>query len=354
MKEAKMNLTRQQEILKLIVEDFIANGDPVGSNSLIKSHNLQYSSATVRNDMVKLESSGYIEKTHTSSGRVPSSKGYRYYVENLKKEKNLSVDEEFKREFQIILRKKSQSIEDVMDESCEILSQLSNNATVMLGPDANKENLVSVSMVLISPTAATAIFVTDRGYVENKTFVIRTEEEMKQVKECVEFLNKRLVGTNVGEIVFKIEALKPILSDVLGKSSNIIMDSFIEAFVKFANERINSHGAMKLLGNPEYGEDKEKLKTVLDLIQSPDKLRTFIEAGDQGFVQDEKDDVTILSHELNINGKASGKIAVVGPQRMDYRKLIGALDYIAKELSSYYKLEEDDEEKEDNKEEDDE
>ncbi|MFA6796859.1 MAG: heat-inducible transcriptional repressor HrcA [Bacilli bacterium] len=342
-----MNFTRQDEILKLIVEDFIASGEPVGSNSLIKKHDLPYSSATVRNDMMKLESMGYIEKTHTSSGRVPSSKGYRYYVEYLKNKKNLSVSDEFKREFQLILQKKSQSIEDIMNESCEILSELTNSATVVLGPDAASENLVSISMIPISPNASTAIFVTDRGYVEHKTIVVKTESQLKKVKDCVDFLNKRLTGTKVSQLVEKLEALKPILSDVLGNSSNIVMDSFIEACVKFAHDRMMSHGAVKLLNNPEY-KNKERLQAALDLIQSPEKLKETIKSGEiEGFSQNEEEDVAILSHDMKINGLSGGKIAIVGPQRMDYKTIIGALEYVAKELAKYYDVDNDESEEED-------
>lgn len=344
-KEADVNFTRQDEILKLIVEDFIASGEPVGSNSLINKHDLHYSSATVRNDMMRLESMGYIEKTHTSSGRVPSSKGYRYYVEYLKKKKNLSVDEEFKREFQLILQKKSQSIEDIMNESCEILSELTNSATVVLGPDATSENLVSISMIPISPNASTAIFVTDRGYVEHKTIVVKTQDQLNKVKSCVDFLNKRLTGTKISQLVDKLEALKPILSDVLGNSSDVVMDSFIEACVKFAQSRSMTHGAVKLLNNPEY-QNKERLQAALDLIQSPEKLKATIQAGKvEGFSQNEEEDVAILSHDVDFDGLSGGKIAIVGPQRMDYKKIIAALEYIAKELANYYEVE--DESKED-------
>jgi heat-inducible transcriptional repressor len=339
-----VNFTRQDEILKLIVEDFIASGEPVGSNSLMTNHNLQYSSATVRNDMMKLETLGYIEKTHTSSGRVPSSMGYRYYVEYLKNMKNLSVDEEFKKEFQLILQKKSQSIEDIMNESCEILSELTNSATVVLGPDAANENLISISMVSISPNASTAIFVTDKGYVEHKTIFVKNENQLKKVNECVVFLNKRLIGTKVSQLADKLEALKPILSNVLGNSSNVVMDSFIEACVKFAQSRSMYHGATKLLNNSEY-QNKERLQAALDLIQSPEKLRESIKSGKvEGFSQNEEEDVAVLSHDMEINGFSRGKIAIVGPQRMDYRTIIGALKYVAEELSKYYDIESESEE----------
>jgi heat-inducible transcriptional repressor len=340
-----MAMTRQDEILKLIVEDFISTAIPVGSKNLIEKHRLPFSSATVRNDMMELEKEGLIEKTHASSGRVPSSKGYRYYVEHLEKSKDVNVDAAFKKEFQVILAKKSQSVEDVMNQSCEILSQMTSLATVVLGPDAEQEHLISISIVPLSPTAATAIFVTDRGYVENKTFVIKSEQDGKSIIKCVDFLNKRLDGTPVSALGEKIEALKPILNEIVGKSSNIIMESFIEAFMKFAKDRISVAGTSKLMELPEFDEDKKKLSKALDLLSDPEKFRSAISddtntSSDQekgfSYTQDQDDDLAILSQDFDIEGLEGTRVAVVGPQRMNYKKIIGTLEYIADELNKYF------------------
>lgn len=339
-----MALSRQEVILKLIVEEFISTATPVGSKTLIEKYHLNFSSATVRNDMMELEKNGYIEKTHASSGRVPSSKGYRYYVDKLREDEELHVDAAFKKEFQMVLAKKSQSVEDMMDKSCQILSEMTSMATVVLGPSAGEEHLVSISVVPLSSHAATAIFVTDRGYVENKTFVIRSEQDGKDITKCVDFLNKRLAGTAIDELSEKISALRPILSEILGKSADILMESFVEAFMKFARDRIKATGAQKLIELPEYGEDKEKLQNVLDLINDPTKFRAAIEADGSdkkkekgvSYTQDKDDDLAIISEDFSISGMPSTKVAVVGPQRMNYKKIIGTLEYIASELNKYF------------------
>lgn len=340
-----MELTRRDQILKLIVEEFITDAEPVGSKTLIEKFHLPYSSATVRNDMMELEKLGLIEKTHASSGRVPSSAGYRYYVEHLQAEGDVKVDAGFKKEFQMILAKKSQSVEDIMDKSCKILSEMTNLATVVLGADAQAEHLISISIVPLSSHAATAIFVTDRGYVENKTFVIRSDKDGQQITNCVDFLNKRLAGTPVSSLGEKIEALRPIISELLGKSSDLILESLVEAFMKFAKERIYATGAQKLIAMPEYDADKDKLQNVLDLINSPEKFREAIEqdAGKNAssgvtYTQDADDDLAIVSENFSISGLPGTKVAVVGPQRMNYKKVIGTLEYIAEELNKYFAL----------------
>ena len=161
-----MGLTRKQTLLKLIVEDFIKTAEPVGSNYLIQKYNLNISSATIRNEMNALEKEGLLEKTHTSSGRVPSNEGYKYYIENLR---NSQIDENVKNEINTIFSKTA-SVDEVLKESCEILSHMTNLASVVLGPSADEERLVSIQLVPINSFTVTAIFVTDKGYVENKTF----------------------------------------------------------------------------------------------------------------------------------------------------------------------------------------
>lgn len=334
-------MTRQDEILKLIVEEFISTAEPVGSMTLLDKYHLQYSSATVRHEMAELEDKGFLEKTHTSSGRVPSSKGYRYYVSNLKEDMKPSVDEEFKKEFQLIMKQKSQSVEDIMEKSCQIMSEMTNLAVVVLGPNAENEHLVSINVVPISSKALTSIFVTDKGYVENKTFMIHSEQEGHDITKCVDFLNKRLAGTSVGEISDKVEALKPILSKVLGRSSDLIMQAFVEAFVKFAKDRMYSQGSSNLLGLPEYSGDREKLQNILDLLDSPEKLKeaigkSSVDENSMSYMQDNQDDVAIISKDFDITGMPEAKLAIVGPQRMDYKKIMSTLNYIAEEVTKYF------------------
>ena len=162
-------MTRRDEILKLIVEHYIRTAEPVSSKTLQEEYGLEVSTATIRNDMNALEKDGLLEKNFASSGRVPSEQGYRYYVQNLR---SGEVDGSAKRALQTILSTKTKSVEEVLRESCEILSSMTSLASVVLGKKAEEERLASMSVVPINGHSATAIFVTDRGYVENKTFLI--------------------------------------------------------------------------------------------------------------------------------------------------------------------------------------
>ena len=133
-----MALNRSDQILKFIVEYFIKTAQPVGSQTIIDEYHLPYSSATIRNEMFALEKMGLIEKTHSSSGRVPSAQGYKYYCEKLR---DNSVDEELKYSLQQVLQEKTKSVEEVIKASCEILSHMTSLVSVVMGPDENKEYL---------------------------------------------------------------------------------------------------------------------------------------------------------------------------------------------------------------------
>lgn len=329
-------MNRRDKVLKLIVEYFIKTAEPVGSKTLIEEFGLDYSSATIRNEMNALEQEGFLEKTHTSSGRVPSSKGYRYYIENLRER---SVSDEFKYQMQTILDQKIQSIDDVIKESCEILSQMTNLASIVLGPNANQEKLVSVQIVPISDTSATCVFITDQGYVENKTFAINEKVQLADVESCVKLLNERLKGTSISELIPKMKAIKPLLSDYV-IDHDVIYQAMLEAFVGFAKDRLSAYGKEELFEQPEFKDDATKIKKLLELFDSPEVFREA-EGEDEisihiGGEKNDDEDVSIISAKVKIPGQKEGSIAIVGPKRMDYDKVVTSMEYLVKELTKKY------------------
>ncbi len=332
-----MEFNRKQKILKLIIEDFIKYAEPVGSNYLIKKYKLPYSSATVRNEMAELEKDGLLEKTHTSSGRIPSTKGYQYYIENLRVKK---VDENFKNELKSIFTN-SKSVEEVIKESCEILSSMTNLTSVVLGPSSNDESLLSIQLIPLSNKSCSAIFVTDKGYVENKTFILSNNTSIDDVKKCMEMLDKRLKGTKISQLVEKLESLKPILSDYI-EDYNYLFSSLVKTFYEFAKERSTFFGRENLLAQPEFKDDAEGLKKVFDLFSNPDLLNEYLKTSngnvilDGSDVDEEFEDMTIISKNIDANGSNLGRIAIIGPKRMDYSNVISALEYTINQLINHF------------------
>ncbi len=327
-----MELNRKQKILKLIIEDFIKYAEPVGSNYLIEKYKLPYSSATIRNEMAELEKDGLLEKTHTSSGRVPSTKGYQYYIENLRSKK---VDEKFKNEIQSIFSS-SKSVEEVIRESCEILSSMTNLTSIVLGPSATAEHLLSIQLIPLTNNSCSAIFVTDKGYVENKTFILKDNVSMNDVKNCLDMLDKRLKGTAVSELVDKLESLKPLFEDYI-EDYNYLFTSLVKTFYEFAKERSTIYGTENMLAQPEYKDDAEELKKLFDLFSHPDELNKYIKLTEETItdaseINDDLKDLTIISKDIETNGNSLGKIAIIGPRRMDYENVLSALEYTINEL----------------------
>ena len=331
-----MALTRSDTILKYIVEYFIKNAQPVGSHTLIDEYHLPYSSATIRNEMFALEKMGYIEKTHSSSGRVPSSKGYRYYCEHLR---DKSVDESLKNSLQVVLEQKVRSIEEVIKESCEILSHMTNLVSVVSGSNGSIERLANVQLIQISENTLTAVFVTDKGYVENKTFIIPNTIKGEEVVGCVNILNDRLKGTPVNELVEKVEALKPVLNDYV-VSHDIVYQALLETFIRFAGDRLSLYGREELFNQPEFKNDAEKLQEVFKLLNNTSVFKEVnTEAEKEKMVLnigETNPDVSMVTTKFKIGNGEESTITLLGPTRMDYDKVLSALEYLTDELNKYF------------------
>ena len=336
--ERRSDMNRRERVLKLIVEHFIKTAEPVGSRTLIEEYDLNYSGATIRAEMNSLEQEGFLEKTHTSSGRVPSSKGYRYYIEHLRER---SVSDEFKYQMQSILDEKIQSIDDVIKESCEILSQMTSLASIVLGPNATQEKLVSVQLVPISETSATCVFITDQGYVENKTFVLNEKTSLSDVESCVKLLNERLKGTTISELIPKMKAIKPLLNDYV-IDHDVIYQAMLEAFVGFAKDRLSAYGKEELFEQPEFRDDATRIRKLIELFDSPEVFREIEEDSDNeisihiGGESTGDDDVSIISAKVKVPGQKEGSIAIVGPKRMDYDQVVSSMEYLLDEIEKRY------------------
>ncbi len=339
-----MGLTRKDTILKYIVEQFVKSAQPVGSNTLLEIYNLPYSSATIRNDMLELENMGMLEKTHTSSGRVPSAKGYRYYIDHLREEFN---DEENYGKLRRLVNDSTSHVSDVLRHSCAILSEMTSLTTIMLGPDELGELLSQIQLIPINTNSAVCIFITSNGHVEHKTFNVPSGIDAKDLEKCVQILNDRLVGTPLYGLVEKMVTLKPVLSLQIEKYE-LLIAAFKDLFKDMSNEKASAWGTTHLFNQPEYSTDIEKLKNAVKLIET-NSVWKFI--GNEGKgkinvqigVDDEFNDMSVVSVDVNVRGKEEAKIALVGPKRMDYSKVIGIMEYLLSQLDEAYGEENEDE-----------
>jgi heat-inducible transcriptional repressor len=332
-------LNRRQRLLKLIVEEFINKAEPVGSNTLIEKHDLPYSSATIRAEMAELEAEGYLEKTHTSSGRVPSTEGYRYYVKYLRDVNN--VDDDVKDKIHQLFSQRDVAINEIIKHSCEIISQMSNLTTVMLGPDSKEERLSKVQLVSLNEQSAVAVFVTDRGHVEHKIFAIPPGISLSELESAVEIINKRITNTKLSEIIEKINAIKPLIAESI-KQHELIFKAFLEAFLQFASDNVSVFGRGNLLDKPEFNTNINRLRKLVNMFENKSVWKQFgsddaisIQIGNENS-DVEFDDLSVVSANVSLSQNQKGKIALVGPIRMDYSKVVATLKYLQDELDRYF------------------
>ncbi len=324
---------RQNEMLKIIVEEYIKTAKPVGSKSICD--NLNCSSATVRNEMAYLEDIGYLEKTHTSSGRVPSELGYRYYVDNLMKPKELTGEEVLT--LQTILSNQSLELSDAITKSMEIISELTNYTSLVLGSSISDNRLKKVEVVPISDNSVIAIIITDKGHIENKTIAINENISVEEIRKMVELINNLLVGTLIDEVNKKLEfEIKPIIGKYI-KQQEAIYNMFYNAFNEMTSKKDNYHfsGKTNFLKAPEF-DSADKVRSIVDKLEDKEVISSIEETGSgiNVYIGDESkidSDVTIIKTKYVVDGE-EGTIAIIGPKRMKYDKVIGMLEYIKGEI----------------------
>lgn len=328
---------RQENILREIVEFYIKTAKPVGSKSLCKK--LGCSSATIRNEMASLEKLGYIEKNHISSGRIPSENGYKYYVANLMKPKELSKSDAMK--LQTIFQNHELALSDAIEACVEIISEITSYTSVMLGKNSYSNFLQQVNIIPLSDQKIVAIVCTDKGVVENKQFTLPNSIKINEVVKASEIINKMLIGTPISKVSERLEyEIKPIIAEKI-EAYETIYSIFSKTFSDFQEnshkETIRVKGREYLLSEPEYS-DVNKIKTILEKFEDKSlisKIDNEKESGVKIYIGNDSDfdkDVTVIKTTYHLNG-TEGTIAIVGPKRMEYDRVVGLLSFINQELN---------------------
>ena len=324
---------RQSELLKLIVEDYVKTARPVSSTSLCEVMNC--SSATVRNEMAFLEENGLIEKTHISSGRIPSEKGYRYYVDNIMKPKEITGEDMLK--LQTIFHNNQLMLADYITKSVEIVSEMTSLTAIVLG-SSSKENKVSkIEVIPLNENSLVAIIITDKGHVEHKNINLTENVSIVDIKKTVDLINKMIIGTPIDEVGTKLEyEVKPIIEKYI-KQHEVLYNAFYTAFTDFTTSNYTMTARQNILMQPEF-DDTEKIRDIISKFEDKDMVNSIKEDenGINIYIGSENEfdkDVTIIKTKYNINGE-EGTIALIGPKRMEYDRVISLLDYIMKNIDN--------------------
>jgi heat-inducible transcriptional repressor len=334
---------RKRSILQAIVDDYISTAEPIGSRTIARKHDLGVSPATIRNEMADLELLGYIEQLHTSSGRIPSAKGYRFYVDSL-----LSPTQMSEREIALIknwYQEKTRHVEEVFQETAKILSKITSNISLVLVPQVTQCAFKYLKFLPFDDCRTILVVVTDTGFVENKVIDIPTGLSFNDLQRIAEHINRRLSGLSFENIELSI--LREIQNEML-----IDVDLFEtalgilrQALVVEKNERLYLGGTTQLLSQPEF-KNIEKVKSFLDMLEEEHLLANILQKqkndGVIVTIGDENkysgiQDCSMVQATYRIDGQVVGTVAVLGPTRMDYGKVMSVLEFMHNHLGEVLK-----------------
>lgn len=330
---------RQLLILQVIVDDFIRSAQPVGSRSLSKKEDISFSSATIRNEMADLEELGYIEKTHTSSGRVPSEKGYRYYVDHLLSPQALNKHDITT--IKSLFAERIFEFEKIIQRSAKILSELTNYTSIVLGPAASMNKLKRIQIIPLNKETAVAIFVTDTGHVENRTFYLPPSVDASDLEKTVNILNERLTGVPLEVLNDKIYKEVAVLLRQHIHNYDTMLHIFADSLKMPANEKLFFGGKTNMLSQPEF-HDISKIRGLLQMIDQEDWIYHLIKNNSEGInvkIGRENNDsamenCSLITATYSVGSENLGTIAILGPTRMEYSRVIGLLQFLSRDLTT--------------------
>ena len=333
-----MLTNRQINILDALIRLYTSTRHPIGSKTIMTETAIDASSATIRNELSFLEKLGFIQKTHSSSGRVPSMKGYRYYIDHLVKPQE--VAEEKLQIINEVLGNHVKQMDDIMNQSAKLLSDLTSYTAIVLGPKAESSRLTGFRLVALNDNLVMAIVQTDGGLIENKVFRLPKPIDESDLVKVANIFNQHLVGLPLMEVARKLEQDIPFL---IRKYASNAMDMYLSlesALNASAEDRYHISGKMNLLDFTE-DMDKQQLKSLYSILDNKGNLNFLIDPTHEDFVVkigDEFDNELFTNFSLvtaayQVSGHGRGILAVLGPTNMPYDETFGVLDVFRKQLT---------------------
>lgn len=341
---------RQELILKTIIQDFTQTHEPVGSKTVMKQLPIKVSSATIRNEMAVLEDKGLIEKTHSSSGRIPSSEGYRFYLDNLVEP--LQLPESIYNQIVYQLDRPFHQVNEIVQEAAKILSDLTNYTAFAEGPESHDVTVTGFRIVPLSNRQVMAILVTSDGNVQNQIYALPHNIHGDEIEKAVRMINDKLVGKSLKEITPSLlSALS--MNNVGGEHAGELLSLVGDVIKDAASEQMYVDGQINLLNNTSENDVKD-LRSLYELVDHDDLMSELLNSENTN--EDGKFPVqvrlgselpnqllknySLLTAEYSVGDHGKGTIALLGPTNMPYSQMIGLLEYfrneLAKKLLDYY------------------
>jgi heat-inducible transcriptional repressor len=333
---------RKFKVLYAIIDSYISSAEPIGSRTISKYYDLGVSPATIRNEMSDLEELGFLNKTHTSSGRVPSDKAYRLYVDSLIQRKELDMDRKWKLEIKKALTNESKELDQLIQNAAKLLSKITRYTSLAISPQLKETRIKHVQLLPIDGLQVLLILVNESGVVKNTVFKLNSSIPDNQIAEISNILNDKLrnktfnsINQDLANGIF--EEFRQFKEELIG------LIPFIGKSLDHAEETdLYTDGLTQLLSFPEY-QDVDKVRSIISAIEDKNQLIEMLLRGTFSSDLDVRiggenlyaplRDCSIISTTYKLNGETIGRIGIIGPTRMDYAKLIATLKIFSVNIS---------------------
>lgn len=335
---------RKQNILRAVVTDYVKSAQPIGSRTLARCYNINLSPATIRNEMSDLEDMGYLTQPHTSAGRIPSQKGYRFYVDSLMEIKELSFEEK-ERINKALEIEKFREIEGIINHTSKLLASLTNYTTLILGPHLRKCAFKKLQIMPIDAQRGVLVLVADTGFVKSKIINLPKTLSLDELNRIVFYLNRRLDGLTIDKITSEliVELRRELYNHITFLEEALTL---MEKILLEDERRVYLSGTTNILNQPEF-ENIEKIKALLSLFEQRSLLVTLLTrpvAGVEGVVirigsenvLEEVQECSLVMATYCLGKDIIGTIGILGPTRMHYPRAVSVLQHVVNRLAKLY------------------
>ncbi len=327
---------RKMEILRAVVTDYVKTAQPVGSRTIARRYKMGFSPATIRNEMADLEEMGYLLQPHTSAGRIPSQKGYRYYVDELMQEIQLDDDEK-KSIHGIFSYEKIREVEDIIRQASKLVSSLTNYTSLILGPRLKKSAFKQLQIMPIDRQRGLLVLVADTGVIKNKVINLPQALSQGELDRIVTYLNRRLEGLTIDRITARL--IRELRRD-LYYHINFLEATFtlLEESLAEDESRVFLGGTTNIFNQPEFG-NIEKVKSLLMLFEQHSLLANLLSrplTGVDGItikigrenILEEVQECSLVMTTYCLGKEVVGTIGILGPTRMEYSRVVAVLQQV--------------------------
>lgn len=327
---------REREILNAVVNSYITTAEPVGSRTVVKRFGLDLSAATVRNVMADLEEQGYLQQVHTSSGRVPTDLGYRYYVDHLMQVQRLTLQE--RRRIESEFERRAEDVNALLQHTSHLLALVTHQAGIAEAPDTDQARVQRFELIPIGENRIAVLMIDNYGTVHSMTVLPTTPVAPRMVEKLNNFLNQNFYGASIGSLT---DSVRTKLGELLDEQRNLAQCALdvLDLMPAHRGKRLFLEGTAQLFEQPEF-QRLDQAKEVFGLLEEHDRVISLLRKavtegeGKSIFISKYEDKlgsegIGVVASSYSVDGEPAGLIGVLGPRRMPYSRLTSVVQYTA-------------------------